>query len=318
MKIAYAPYELEARGTVNAVSTCVKRKGALLKVAFEPTHIGYADCHPSPELGDLLLHQQLEALSQGRLTSLSRCSLAFARLDAKARSQKQQVLEGRPIPQSHFLVTQLLEWTPHHVKRVIQLGYTHVKVKVGRQVEQEGKHLVELFSRSPLQLRLDFNERLTPSLFRSFLHQIKALREYIDFIEDPFPFDAQKWATIQQEGWTLACDRHAQAACNLPDSAKVLIIKPALLLVEEWQKGKDQKKIVTSYLGHPIEQVAAAYAASEVDASSRFVHGLLSHGVYSPTPFSLQLNWQGPQFTVPAGYGFGFDQELKQLEWINL
>ena len=38
MQIEYSPYELKAQNEA--------RRGALLKVHFDPDQIGYADCHP--------------------------------------------------------------------------------------------------------------------------------------------------------------------------------------------------------------------------------------------------------------------------------
>jgi O-succinylbenzoate synthase len=98
----------------------------------------------------------------------------------------------------------------------------------------------------------------------------------------------------------------------------VLIIKPARQMTEEWGRGTKQKRIVTSYVAHPLEQVSAAYVASQLDPEGVHMHGLLSHHVYESNCFSQQLNPQGPHFSVPAGCGWGFDQELKQVEWTVL
>lgn len=318
MKVDYALYELEAQHALNAASSALKREGALLKVHFDSGRIGYADCHPWPELGDLPLKQQLEHLAKREITVLMHCALELASLDAGDRSQGKSTLIQQNIPKSHFLVINLFDWTSQHVQQMIQQGYTHVKLKVGRCIDREVKCLHALFLHTSLKLRLDFNETLTYDSFRQFLQRIRMLKDQIDFIEDPFPFDLLEWAAIQQEGWILACDRQVQRACNHPKSAQVLVIKPALQSSAEWQKWMPQTRIVTSYLGHPIGQIAAAYAASYIDPDCLLVHGLLSHHAYRPNLFSRCLNWQNPQFIVPPGAGFGFDQELNQLTWMSL
>jgi O-succinylbenzoate synthase len=318
MNIAYSPYELEANHSLSVTSSVLKRQGALLKFTFEPGIVGYADCHPWPELGDLPLKQQLESLARGQFTPLTRCAWEFAKLDAEARWNSRQILAEQSIPRSHFLVTYLPDWTSQHVQQVIQQGYTHLKLKMGRHLDQEIQSLHSLFLNSTLKLRLDFNESLTSANFCNFLHRIEKLQGCIEFIEDPFPYQVEEWTAIQKEGWTLACDRQAHRACLHPESARILIVKPALQTFHEWQTWIHQIRIVTSYLGHPLGQMAAAYVAAQVDPSCSFVHGLLSHHVYCPTSFSQQLNWKDPRFAVPRGQGFGFDQELEQLQWVVL
>lgn len=317
MKIAYASYELEARHPLNSISSHSKREGALLKVIFQPDLIGYADCHSWPELGDLSLKEQLAFLLAGKLTPITRCALEIAFLDAQSRLQGKSIFTHLlNLPRSHFLVTNLLDLSSDDIRQIIQQGYTHVKLKMGRYLDQEMKCLLSLFSPTSLQLRLDFNESLNPLLFSSFLHSIESIRNQIDFIEDPFPFDFEEWKAIQREGWILACDRQVSIVSHKPEAAQILIIKPAVQSFQEWQQWKDRTCIVTSYLGHPLGQVAAAYVASLVDPSCSVVHGLLSHHVYQETSFSRHLSWKNPQFLLPQGTGFGFDKELNQLEWI--
>jgi O-succinylbenzoate synthase len=318
MNIYYVLYELEANQTLSATCAALKRQGALLKVCLTPDKIGYADCHPWTERGDLSLQQQLTHLAQGKLTPLTQYALKLATLDAEKRSQGKGIFLNQQIPLSHFLITNVFEWTPQHISHLIQQGYTHVKLKVGRHPDREAEILHSLFFHTPLQLRLDFNETLTPQTFRHFLQGIQQLQHQIDFIEDPFPFDSQEWTAIQKEGWILACDSQASRACDQPEAAQILIVKPALQPCEEWQKWIHQSRIVTSYLGHPLEQVAAAYVASQIDPSCASVHGLLSHHAYQPTLFSQRLSWQSPHFILPPGTGFGFDQELEALHWIPL
>jgi len=312
MNVSYATYELEA------TSSPLRREGALLKVVFDSGIMGYADCHPWPERGDFLLNEQLQKLAQGELTPLTHCALECAFLDGESRAKGKSLFTHRKIPRSHFLVTHLLDCTPEKVEKIVQQGYTHLKLKGKADIEHQAKRIRLLFSKTSLKLRLDLNESLTPQTFRHFLRSLEGLEQQIDFIEDPFPFNPSEWRAIQKEGWVLASDRHVHHACHKPESAQILIIKPALQSFADWQQWTHQTRIVTSYLGHPVGQVTAAYIASEIDPLGSFVHGLLSHHVYRPNAFSRHLNGEGPGFILPSGTGCGFDQELDQLTWVVL
>lgn len=319
MIISYALYELKMKlGSCLANSSYAKREGALLKVEFKPHLIGYADCHAWPELGDFPLQTQLNYLAQGRVTPLTRAALDFAFFDAETRFERKNIVELLNVPESHFLVTDIFELTPQVLEQIIQQGFTHIKLKMGHQLDREIECLHNLFPNTSIKLRLDFNEKLNVESFRQFLNRIENIRSRIDFIEDPFPFDAGEWTSIQKSGWTLACDRQILKGINQVEAARVLIIKPAVQSQEIWQQEINQTCIVTSYLGHPIGQASAAYAASLVDPFCVQVHGLLSHQAYQPTNFSKHLNWIGPSFIAPPGIGFGFDHELEKCNWILL
>lgn len=318
MNISYALYDLELKSPLNAKKAAVKREGALLRVKGELGAFGYADCHPWSDLGDLPLNEQLHELSQGHFTDLTRCSMFYAQLDAQARSKGQQLMKNCSIPSSHYLMNHIDGITPDTIHQVVLRGFTHLKIKVGRDLERETETLTSHFLIDGMKLRLDFNERLTPAVFRTFLTRIECLQEKIDFIEDPFPYDAEEWAAIQRDGWILACDRQASRGVQYPDSAKVLIIKPARCPQKDWMKWSDQTRIVTTYMGHPLEQMTAAYVAHQIDPEGNNIHGLLSHHVFLSNPFSRQLNWDGPQYTCPPGTGFGFDEQLEHLNWVDL
>lgn len=308
MSIAYALYELYPKSPSLPI-----RKGALLRFHFPSLGVGYADCHPWPELGDLPLEEQLKNLSHGNLTSLTAGTWQYARREAEARERREPLLKAKI--KSHFLVTDLSHLTLEHLNRLAEEGYSHLKIKLGRRVDEEIEQLLSLFPFSSFKLRFDFNEKLDFSIFRLFLKQIDCLRKKIDFIEDPFPWHPQEWSFIQQEGWVLACDRQADKAIHQAEAAQVLVLKPALYSFPHSFLSSGQRLVITSYLGHPIEQIAAASIAAEVDPSGTMIHGLLSHHAYLPNLFSQKLNEKGPYLIPLPGMGSGLDRELEQLEW---
>ena len=173
MKLFYASYELEADAPMNAVAQALKRPGALLKVQFDAGRTGYADCHAWPELGDLPLPQQLDSLASSSLTPITRCALEWAKVDAEARFEGKALLTQEGILKNHYLISDLISWTSDQTDKIEDQGFTHVKLKVGRQSEAEAEALCRLFSHSSLKLRLDFNETLTPIAFGLFCGRSK-------------------------------------------------------------------------------------------------------------------------------------------------
>lgn len=287
------------------------RKGALLRLTFEDGLTGYADCHPWPELGDKSLDDQLSLLKQGIWTTLTHQSCRFARLDAEARAAGVNLLEGLPIPPSHYLVQNLAELTTKGIGLIEKEGFSHLKVKVGREIVNDSLPLMCLMTESGLQWRLDFNGCLSEAECRTFLKKIMPYSQQIDFIEDPFPYDPAAWRAIQSDyPISLACDRMALEAIGNPQAARVLILKPAIQSEEPFLLGcRGQRLIVTSYLDHPLGQTTAAYIAAKLKLPD--ICGLLSHRVYLSTPFSSSLSQEGPLFHTVGGTGFGFDELLK-------
>lgn len=315
MKIEYCYYTLNSK--INPQKP--PRRGALLRVVFNDGLIGYADCHPWPELGDHSVIEQLRGLQQRDVTPLMRCSLVFARLDAEARHEKKSLMAGLKVPLSHYLIMDLLSMDSSHIDQIIAQGFTHVKIKLGEHLPQEAAHLLKLFLDSPLKIRLDLNEKLSHNEYRSFLKTIRKLEKSIDYVEDPFPFDPLVWKQFMQESpIPLACDRKALTANFSPDSVSFLILKSALHSIDLFNKFPKDKIIITSYLDHPLGQLAAAYTAAQIDSNQQKIHGLLSHYVYQPTNFSQGLSQQGPQFVAPSGIGFGYEELLHDCKWVAL
>lgn len=306
MKISYSLYMLAGKKLIG------QRKGALLRFEFAGGNVGYADCHPWVELGDVSLKQQLSLLLQGILTPLTRRSLFFAKLDAKARVEKKNVFEGISLPSSHWLLS--------HPKEEIPEGFSRVKLKVGRDPAQEIPSLLTLFRRlsDEIKVRLDFNAKLSQKEFDAYLERIKKWIHRIEFIEDPYPYEAQSWeATQNTYGILLACDAQSEKRQYQKRSHGVSVVKPAIQ--EETSFLSKLKLVVTSYLDHPLGQLGAAYIAGKLaktSSSKLLACGLLSHVVYEPNAFSEQLCLRGTILIPPVeGMGFGFDQLLEKQPW---
>lgn len=296
---SYSPYCLEPATDRPFLQN---REGALLCIEFEDGAIGYADCHPWTSCGDLPLQEQLSRLIDGKMTSLLRASLTFARLDAVARKAGISLLRDLPRLSNHWLSTD-----PSDIESASAEGYTLFKIKGVEQLQDYFEALP-----STGKLRIDLNSQFTRHEFEHFLRDNRHRLKKVDFFEDPFPYDDEDWKDIQRTyGVNLACDRHSEKAFGKAESAKTVIIKPAAQGIVE--APKEQHVVVTSYLDHPLGQASAAYVAALIKCERPC--GLNSHRTYKPTAFSEQLSSFGNHFTAAPGPGFGFHEILQKLAW---
>ncbi|MBA3237800.1 MAG: hypothetical protein H0T62_05535 [Parachlamydiaceae bacterium] len=316
MKIAYHLYQLIYKANYGTLGGF--REGALLRITFDDGIIGYSDCHPLPELGDLLLKKQLLVLAEQQETPLLECSLRFARLDAEARYEHRSLFEGISIPISH----QLIDFSAN-VEELRAEGITHFKLKVGAVPEIEipiMKSWVE--ADNGILLRLDFNARLSRQKFLEYWKKMSLeVKRCIDFVEDPYPYNPVMWCEDQKMlDVAFAADHSAVRALSFPESANYHVHKPA---VDKSPKMIDNKAqlVITSYLDHPLGQMCAAYTAAKLKSlyPNQISHcGLLTHKCFHEDPFIKSVHAVGPYLTPPDGTGFGFDTLLKEIQWQNL
>ncbi|QLH34930.1 MAG: hypothetical protein HWD61_01290 [Parachlamydiaceae bacterium] len=277
--------------------------------------MGYADCHPWEDFGDFPLSTQLELLKNGKCTRLTARSIYFAKADANARANKENLLAARQIPMSHYLISYLDTSALDEMGKAFSNGFTHFKIKLGKELDREEGLLKEAIKHYPnAKFRLDFNSKLSKDQFISFLDRLSFANSSIDYIEDPFAFNYGAWRQIQETFLiNLAADGHYKEAYGHPEAAKVLIMKPAIHTLKPVSTG--QKLIVTSYLDHPVGQMSAAYMAS---FAAKEPCGLLSHFTYETNPFAQMIQHQGPWIHAVQGYGFGFDELLNKQQFLPL
>lgn len=282
-------YELVPKRALNARSAGLPRHGALLR-----TGSGVADIHPWPELGDAPLDEQLELLAQGETTSLTRQSLALARADGEAREASRSLFEGLPIPPSHW----------PFAGGAVPRQFDTVKVKMGPDPEWE-----PIRTLAGYRLRLDFNGTLNAREVMTFVNSLPPdIRDSIDFIEDPSPYDAAEWNALRSRlGVRLALDRGVEE-----EGVDVLVVKPAVQSFPESAK----EIVVTSYMDHPVGQLGAAWVAATRAPSSTC--GLLTHTLFERDPFLERMRIDGTRLVPPGGTGVGFDDLLEDLPWKKL
>jgi O-succinylbenzoate synthase len=293
MQVWVHRYELVPKRALSSLAGTAPRRGALIRAGS-----GFADVHPWPELGDFALDEQLAKLARGDTTPLTRASLRMAAIDGVAREGRWSLFEGLAVPPSHW----------HDNGDPVPPGFDTVKVKM-----RADSDVAPLRRLAGFRLRLDFNATPNADQMIRFVRSLPAdVRQSIDFLEDPCPYDAAVWRELRASlGLRLALDRGYEC-----DAVDVLVVKPA---VQEARLafGLGKEVVITSYMDHPVGQLGAAFiAATHADRVARC--GLLTHTLFEKNDFIEQIRTDGARLVPPEGSGIGFDQLLETLPWKKL
>ncbi len=329
-------YKLRSRGSLNAVSQRREFHGALIKV-----NDGVGCLHPWPEFGDAPIEGQLKLLREGGISMVIERALHMAAVDGAARRRGVSIFEGLEIPLSHY------SWDQHQppetqVQRVIGEGWRAIKGKgtqnideVLRWVEDRSAGFASRLRNSPQLaepsrtearapfIRLDFNSCLTEEQFNRFMELMPPqLRQCIDFIEDPFPYDAGRWSDFQRShGIRLALDKQLRGAT---EGFNVAVIKPGR---REWRGmvqtlPEDARVVMTSAMDHAVGQSFAAYEAAlawKKLGARMDLCGLCTEHLFAKDEFFEQISSHGGNLQVDRnGTGLGFDEVLAKLPWKRL
>lgn len=290
------------------------RYGVLLRVDDRGTS-GFADLHPWPELGDFTVAEELKALASGSPLRLAQRSLYFARRDREARMNRKNLFAGLSIPLSHRLVTDLCTLDVAALRTWSSEGFTHLKIKVGREPLEELRKLKELANEiSGFKVRFDFNELGTVEAVSEWIRALEPrVKNAIEFLEDPIAYQPLNWLRVAQETkLPLALDRQAT-----PDTpSDWLVIKPASQSASAFTSSRS-RLCVTSSLDHPVGQMSAALEAAELARDREVgVCGLVSQSAYEPNAFSEALEVEGPKLTASRhDFGLGFTSLFEKVDW---
>lgn len=296
-------YRMVSRHALNRRSPQSSVEGFLIR------HAGGVGCvQPWPVFGHASLEDHWQALAENASLPLLERALQCARFDGEARAAGRSWWSEAVVPSSHATITDLSEDNLLLEKR----GFTHAKLKAA--VGELAKLIAWSDLHPECKLRLDFNEVPTYAELQMWLSDLpQRVRDRIDWIEDPFPFEASQWRRWQEEtGLRLALDR---ALSSETASAEWQTIwKPA------WQElpstGNTESVVVTSAMDHPVGQCWAAYCAAQ--AGVKQVCGLRTDHLFAADEFSERMGAWGPEWPMLGGAGMGFDDLLEQLPWIRI
>ncbi len=318
------PYALEPVVSLNSKTQKGPRSGALLKMKWPDSKVGYADVFPWPELGDDPLPYHLGELEQGRTTSLVGQAIELGRKDALLRSEGTSALKNASVLKNHYTVADWTSISDAQLNLLQSQGVTSLKVKVGRDWPAEITWLAKVARQNNFHFRLDLNSHEDFSGFEKKMQMLPVeVKQRLEFVEDPFPFDTELWA--KASNWApLAVDfeyDHVPWDSLSSVPFQVLVIKPARQNIElavQRARAHDLQMVVTSSMDHPV---GVAHALS-VAAALKLQYpdwvldcGCMTTPFYKSNAFSEEIRFQGP-FVVPtSGVGVGFDEIFKKLPW---
>lgn len=309
-------YRLKSRGFLNSISNRRYFDGVLIQIDG-----GYGCIHPWPELGDPTLEKCLADLAGARRWPIVRRAIRCAEYDRVARNFENSLFEEMEVPKNHAT---LAKTDAAEIGLAVEVGFTTVKLKTGRDLVAEAKFLETMALEFPvLKWRLDFNESLTPEQASDFLLALTdQTRAAIDFVEDPCPYSDAAWTELRRlTRVNLAVDLEA---APLTAAAQVMVIKPAIdepFLLGEAAIRHNQRVVLTSYMDHPLGQAFAAWEAARLELQFPGLTGLCglqTHHLFEPDAFTEALGPWSPDFKIPEGTGLGFNDLLDALPWTRL
>ena len=264
---------------------------------------------------------------------------AFAGLSDELADELSDELADDAAIENHRFLGGLPVDVPCRLDDAVAQGFRCFKVKVGgHPAEREAEALRRLLGELPAasRLRLDFNGSFADAdtFRRDWPVYERAVGGCLDWVEDPLAkFEARQWERLQAEfGIRFALDRGGEleferaAAHALSGAVRVWVLKPAVQverrLLEVLRSMPDTAAApeicVTSYLDHPLGQLAALWVAASIRADRRArlgVCGLASQVAYEPTDFSAALRMDGACLRPPRGIGWGWADRLRALAW---
>jgi hypothetical protein len=300
VKLAKHLYEVILPGTLKV------RTGALLRVQWDPSDVGYADLMSWPELGDFSLEDELRLISEKNPSCLGQRVLALSRSDAKARAQMRSLWAGvGEIPTGHVFFGNIEDLQNQDVN-----AYSK---SVVLKLKCSGEFDLELLRRVPHRVRLDWNEKGEASFFKHLFSDEELLQK-IDFIEDPFPAeDERSWESLRRDFPNLDIfgDFALQRNACLLKYCSGVVFKPASRDPEvllKYVRSQEMRLCITQSLGHPLgHAVASLVAAENPDCTT----GLNPHSRLVVPGFLEE--------TRASGFGFGWDSaEFEALSWTQL
>lgn len=309
-------YLLRSGVALNSASHRRVFPGALLRVGA-----GYGCVHPWPEFGDAPIEEQLRLLAQGVTTPVTEMALRCAALDGQAREAGVSLFEGLEIPRSHYSWSFAQDTMPQF-ERVMAEGWAAIKAKGFANYGETTRFLencARISEDSGLRFRVDFNGCLDVDAFQKFI-EFMPVRVYrqLDFIEDPFPYDADLWQLCQSKwGVKLALDKAWKTAKAGYDA---VVVKPAR---RDWRIVADRHPgkplILTSAMDHGLGQMFAAYeaAVARKEMGDRVgLCGLSTQHLFEPDGFFERIQVKGGWMTPDTnGGGLGFGDVLEKLPW---
>lgn len=225
--------------------------------------------------------------------------------------------ERRPIPIADLVMsTEPADW-PSHVDGLLADGATHLKIKIGPDLDAELDALRSIRAAHPkLPLRLDANRRIPVAALRRHAESLQALE--LELIEEPVA--PEDWPTALGLPLPFALDetlRDEALSQRLLDSGRIVavVIKPMVLgglrasfEIAERAAAHGAQYLVSHTFGGPVARAATAELALVLQTG--LAAGLGEHPALGLWPPHEIAAIRGRQIVEhdSAGLGLRFDE----------
>jgi O-succinylbenzoate synthase len=254
-------------------------------------------------------------------------SIWLARKDAQLRKQDKNAFDGVATIKNNYIVSDINSEPEGFADRLKADGFETVKIKVGRDLQKEAELISHLGRDGAFKLRLDFNAVGTWQTYERFMSTVdKIALQRVQYVEDPFPFEAQAWTEAKRFA-PIAIDNQISKVDLKKLKGKpfdVVVLKPAKMDVSSTVQScvmHDLKIAVTSYMDHPVGVIHALAIASELKKAhpSRVLDaGCMTLKLFQMDAYSAEVVTSGPYLKRPAGRGIGFDSLLTKEPWAQV
>lgn len=323
MRIYTHSYELKPFLRPNSRTSLENRRGVLVAVEDQAGTRGYADLHPWPELGD----PRLEDILSTKSGNLWQAALANAQSDLHIWQQNQNLLAEAETLKNHYWCSSPEDKGRESVLQALAQaqseGYQVAKLKCGKNPSLELKFLEDSLGVFKGQWRLDMNASMSLTEARAFFGSCsQALKERIEFVEDPCPFSEGGWRELSAT-LPLACDFEGAERSGLQKYPfKFRILKPSRMQPQEvqtWMETKEISIVMTTSMGHGLDILFSMATILKFPHLKKQTHGLQAFDMYERDFVSRHFIRQGPHILgISSDAGFEFRSELERLSWTLL
>jgi len=330
VKLSVYPYSLKPiNNQINSVESYEQKMGCLLKFN-QDDKVLYSDYHSGENFLDYNLFDLKNYFSKDQFKKIEGTD-QWQQSVKLAKDMSASKAADLHINESHFLIQDVINFSPLDLLQKETNKFNRFKVKMGRSLRAETQALKILMEKSDYntKFRLDFNQSIAKKEFVIWLNKNQdILQKKIEFIEDPLKWDSSGWLHLQNKfNISLALDMAANPLqLNPNELPNVLVLKPAkqnVDLIIEKHKLSEAQFVVTHYMDHPLGQLGANYCAQKLKYI--FSERVLTGGLmgfesfhkheFSEIRFSEQNFVPTKVFSKPHwGLGFIFDK----LDWVSV
>ncbi len=315
--ISYAAFERKLRSPfVYGAHSVDSRCGFILRLQSQKG-LCYSEASPLPSHSRETLSDVASSLQGGKAGTSPSLRFALESLGAECGKEF-------PVRSNALLTWSGFEHALWELDRFRKLGYSHCKLKLGSQTQEEVANLID--ENSSFLFRLDANRSLSPSALGSLLQLLdqRSLLDRIDYIEEPFEgiwvdknFKEAPVAFAADESIT-SCDviNTLLAKANPP---RVFVLKPTvhggadtIASLMDFLKSKNARSVITSAIE---TEVGRRCLISLLSKYPHEVAGLSTGYLFQENYLNDQASWLELPAISPGEQAWLDSLDWKESQW---